>query len=253
MPAHTRSGLIRPTLARLTGTHGAAGTRLATTAAIVACAMGLLALAGCATTRPASARPAMPVATDGEFCVAGQAAVNGSKIRAVNTVYTDYNAFVESKPAPRPLATRQYVWFEDAARTQPRMVSCKMKTADHIRVEYGADQVGEDTSCAAVNAMTLQAVLGSLTRAERGRLKFDAGRVVFDPDVVTTDGPTWLAPFPVLSVAPDGTLHVKSKGMKNDWLDPRLAKAEPRFKGTRYCHFVAPEYLRRVLLGDVMP
>ena len=75
---------------------------------------------------------------------------------AVNTVYTDYQAFVESKPAPRPLATRQSVWFEDAARTQPRMVSCKMKTADHIRVEYGADQVGDDISCAAINEMTLQ-------------------------------------------------------------------------------------------------
>ena len=45
-------------------------------------------------------------------------------------------------PAPRPLATRQYVWFEDAARTQPRMVSCKMKTADHIRVSVVLEALG---------------------------------------------------------------------------------------------------------------
>jgi len=57
----------------------------------------------------------------------------------------------------------------------------------------------------------------------------------------------------MLSVAPDGTLHVRSKGMRNDWLDPRLATADPRVKGTRYCHLVAPEYLRRVLLGEVAP
>jgi hypothetical protein len=34
---------------------------------------------------------------------------------------------------------------------------------------------------------------------------------------------------------------------------PRLANAAPRVKGTRYCHLVAPEYLRRVLLGQVEP
>jgi len=222
---------------------------------LAAATLGLLALAGCATPGTAVARrPAVPVVTDDRFCVVAQTLITGSKVAAVNTAYADYQAFVDSKPAPRPLATRQFVWFEDASRTQPRMVSCKMKTADHIRVEYGADQVGEDASCAAVNESTLQAVLGSLTRAERRRLKFDAGRnVVFESDVVTANGPVWLEPFAVLRIAPDGALHVKSKGMKNDWLDPKLAKAEPRFKGTRYCHFVAPEYLRRALLGDVTP
>jgi hypothetical protein len=222
--------------------------------AFAATACALLALAACATPRGDPSRPAAPRVTDAGFCVAAQALITGSRVTAVNTVYTDYQAFVDSKPAPRPLATRQYVWFEDAARAQPRMISCKMKTADHIRVEYGADQVGDDSSCAAINEKTLQAVLDSLTRAERRRLKFDAGRqVVFEPDLVTNNGPVWLEPFAVLSVAPDGALHVKSKGMKNDWLDPKLAKAEPRFKGTRYCHFVAPEYLRRALLGDVNP
>jgi hypothetical protein len=223
--------------------------------ALATAAVALLALSGCATPGGGDpSRPAVPLVTDAQFCVATQALITGARVPAVNTVYTDYQAFVDSKPAPRPLATRQYAWFEDAARTQPRMVSCKMKTADHIRVEYGADQVGDDTSCAAVNEMTLKAVLGSLTRAERRRLKFDGGRnVVFEPDLVTTNGPVWLEPFAVLRIAPDGALHVKSKGMKNDWLDPKLAKAEPRFKGTRYCHFVAPEYLKRALLGDVVP
>ena len=134
------------------------------------------------------------------------------------------------------------------------MVSCKMKTADHIRVEYGADQVGEDTSCAAVNERIVEGVRDSLSQAERKRLKFDGGRrILYDPDLVTTSGPVWLEPFAVLYVDPDGVLHARSKGMKNDWLDPKLANAEPRFKGTRYCHLVAPEYLRRVLLGDVTP
>ena len=217
-------------------------------------AFGLPLLAGCATRGTAHALPAVQPVTDNQFCIAAQAHVTGSTVTAANRVYTDYPTFLESKPAPRPLATRQYVWYEDAARGHPRMISCKMKTADHIRAEYGSDHVAGDTSCAAVNTLTLQAVLKSLTRAERGRLKFDAGRhVVFDPDFVTHSGQVWVEPFTMLEIAPDGALHVKSKGLKNDWLDPKFAKQEARFRGTRYCHLVAPEYLKRALLGDVIP
>jgi len=120
-----------------------------------AAAFGLLLLAGCATPGAAQAPPAVPPVTNDQFCIAAQAHVTGSKVTAVNSVYTDYQAFLDSKPAPRPLATRQYVWFEDAARSQPRMISCKMKTADHIRVEYGADQVGDDTSRASGGHVTV--------------------------------------------------------------------------------------------------
>ncbi len=221
----------------------------------------MLAATGCSTApvgAPAKAATPAPdavrLATGERFCIDAQAQVAATRVPTVNVVHTDYDAFVESKPRPRPLETQQYVWYEDAAKTRPKMVSCKMKTSDHIRTEYGADQSGGDTSCAALNERTTQVVLASLTRAERGRLRFDAGRrIVYDEDFVTTDGPTWLAPFPVVYVGADGALHVKSKGMKNDWLDPKLANAPARFKGTRYCHLVAPEYLRRVLLGEVTP
>ena len=29
-----------------------------------------------------------------------------------------------------------------------------------------------------------------------------------------------------------------------------LAQAATQFRGTRYCHFIAPEYLRRLLQGE---
>ncbi|MCU0759172.1 MAG: hypothetical protein MUF07_08265 [Steroidobacteraceae bacterium] len=217
----------------------------------------LLLAGGCAggpAAPPAAGPDAVRLVTSERFCVDAQAQVAATRVPTVNVLHADYDAFVESKPQVRPLQTQQYVWYEDGAKTRPKMISCKMKTSDHIRSEYGADQSDGDTSCAALNERTAQAVLASLGRAERRRLQFDGGRhVVYDEDSVTTDGPTWLAPFPMLSVGTDGALHVKSKGMKNDWLDPRLAKAAPRFKGTRYCHLVAPEYFRRVLLGEVRP
>jgi hypothetical protein len=233
---------------------------------LLAAVLGMLLAGGCSTSgagkagaagagaQKARAADAVRLATGERFCIDAQAQVAATRVPTVNVVHADYEAFVESKPQPRPLQTHQYVWYEDAAKTQPKMISCKMKTSDHIRAEYGADQSGGDTSCAALNERTAQAVLASLRGAERRRLKFDRGRrIVYDEDFVTTDGPTWLAPFPVVYVGTDGALHVKSKGMKNDWLDPKLANAPARFKGTRYCHLVAPEYLKRVLLGEVTP
>jgi hypothetical protein len=135
------------------------------------------------------------------------------------------------------------------------MVSCKMKTADHIRTEFGADQAGADESCALLNQRTLDAVLGSLTRAERRRAKFGgaAGRIVVDPDVVVDNGGDWLKPFAIARLEPGGALHLQAKGMNKGWTDPRYATADIQFRGVRYCHLVAPEYLRRLVLGDIAP
>lgn len=223
----------------------------------LACALTLALLGACSTIAggggkggaPASSNPRLT--TNDRFCPDAQAQVSMTSVPAISVVFTDFDEFVKSKPRPRPLETDQYVWHEDAARTRPKMISCKMKTTDHIIAEYGPGASGGNVSCAAVNQRTVELVLGSLTRAERKRLKFDGGRrIAYDEDLLTTDGPVWLAPFPVLYVAADGTLRVKSKSMKNDWNDPKLAKADVRVRGTRYCHLVAPEYLKRVLLGD---
>ena len=234
--------------------------RACATAARVFGLAALLSVAACSTTGRSSAGvaaatpDAAPRVTTDRFCSDAQAQVALTRVPTVNVVHTDYQAFVESKPQPRPLETQQYVWYEDGGGRRPKMVSCKMKTADHIRAEYGDDQSGGDVSCVSLVQRTAEAVIGSLTREERRRLRFDGGRaIVYEPDQLTTDGPTWLAPFPLLFVGEDGALHARTKAMKNDWFDPRLANAAPRFKGTRYCHLVAPEYMKRVLLGDVTP
>ena len=211
-------------------------------------------LTGCATAPPPAAPASGPagIASLDRFCIQSQADISAAKVPATVVLHTEYQSFVESKPAARPLRTEQYIWYADDARTQPKMISCKMKTADHIRTEYGADAVGEEGLCSDVNRMTLARVLESVSARERRKLKFAAGtRVVFDADEVTDNGPIWLAPFPMASLGADGALHLKSKAMRNDWLDPKLANAPARFKGTRYCHLIAPPYLLGILRGDV--
>lgn len=207
-------------------------------------------LCGCAVTPPSAVMPnaAFDLST---FCTDAQQRISGTPLRSENVLHTDYEAFVKSKPAARPLRTEQYVWFADEARTQPKMISCKMKTSDHIATEYGADQTAGEGQCADINRATLERVLGGMSAAERRRLRYGRGtQVVFEPEVRTTDGPVWLAPFALTTIGADGALHVHSKAMRNDWLDPALAKAPPQFKGTRYCHLIAPQHLARLLRGE---
>lgn len=184
----------------------------------------------------------VPPVTDGGFCARAQAAIVGAVPLAQTEVFNDFTAFTKSKPAVRPLQTRQFVRFQQGDPQRPTLISCKMKTADHIISEYGADQAGEDRGCRYVNELTLRAVEASLPRTARRR-------VVFDEDIVTTDGPVWLAPYAYARVDASGVLHLQAKAMKNDWLDSRIANSPPQFRGTRYCHFIAPEHLRRVLQG----
>jgi hypothetical protein len=212
-------------------------------------AAALFALSACAINPPPGTPSVMDLTA---FCADAQQQISGTPLRPENVVHTDYDAFVLSKPEVRPLRTEQYVWYEDETRTQPRMISCKMKTADHIATEYGADQVSAEGVCESINRRTLARVLESMGAAERRWLAFDGGsRVVFDPEERTTDGPQWLKPYPFAYLGADGALHLKAKAMRNDWLDPRYAQAPARFKGTRYCHFVAPQYLARLLRSEV--
>lgn len=220
----------------------------------IACGIfAALLTAGCQTppTEPGASVPASR--TTELFCVDAQKAIVTSTVNARNEIHTDLGTFTKSKPVARPLTTTQYVWPESAQPDAgPMIVSCKMKTADHLVSEYGATAAGDDIGCRGVNALTLQNVLTSLSAKERRRLKFKgAKQIIMDPDIVTTMGPIWLEPYAIVRIDKDGHLHVQAKAMRNDWLDPRYLQAPPQFRGTRYCHLIAPEYLKKVLLGEV--
>lgn len=234
------------------GTHICSGSRIgAKRAAVSLPVAALLALSACAMAPPRAGPSVMDLTG---FCADAQQLISGTPLRPENVVHTDYDAFVLSKPEVRPLRTEQYVWYEDEARTRPRMISCKMKTADHIATEYGTDRVRGEGLCEDINRRTLARVLESMSAAERRRLAFDGGRrVVFDAEERTTEGPVWLEPYAFAYRGGDGALHLKAKAMRNDWLDPRYAQAPARFKGTRYCHLVAPQYLARLLRGEIAP
>lgn len=223
--------------------HRSGVTALVATAAVV--------LGGCVS-RPSES---VGVRTTANFCIAAQTAIVSAREVARNEVYEDFTAFTKSKPVVEPLTTTQYVWPDPAdPAAGPMMVSCKMKTADHLITVYGEGAAGTDIGCSGVNEITLRQVLSSLTPQERRRLRYDGGQQLrFATDIVTTQGPVWLEPYPLARLGSDGSLQLQAKSMRNDWLDPRYAQAPAQFRGTRYCHLIAPEYLRRLLLGEVQP
>jgi hypothetical protein len=214
--------------------------------------MGLSTLAaiGCASQQNRTTNlPQRPLA---EFCSDAQQLIASTTLRANNIVHTGYEAFVLSKPKARPLETEQYHWYEDAAHTQLKMISCKMKTTDHLRTEYGDDAAGSEGVCAAVNQRSLAVALQELRGSRRGSLRYTAGKnIVFDAEELTNIGPEWLKLHEIAWEDAAGALHVQSRAMRNDWLDPRYLGSPPQFRGTRYCHLIAPEYLQRLLTGEV--
>ena len=143
-------------------------------------------------------------------------------------------------------------WYKDQCRTHGMVKTIGARTGRgrHLWWEW----TGADIGCSGVNEITLRQVLASFTAQERRQLRFAGGRKIrFETDIVTTQGPVWLEPYALATLGADGSLQLQAKGMRNDWLDPRYAEAPAQFRGTRYCHLVAPEYLRRLLLGEVQP
>jgi len=216
----------------------------------------VLLAAACGTTsatKPGTAAQAATLPPLDRFCPDAQQLIEKTKLPVENVIFAKIEDYGLSKATIRPLSTRQYYAYADAGRTQLVKIGCKMKTSDHIRAEYGADAAGAEGLCADVNRRTLAAVLQSLTSAERRKLRFDRGRkIVFDDEQVTTNGFEYLADVPLAYVGTGGALHIGTRAMRNDWLDPKYANVEDkRFLGTRYCNFIAPGYLRRILIGEV--
>lgn len=195
------------------------------------------------------------------FCLEAQRVVvrvDGPEFTLVN--HPDSEAFVLSKAIIEPLTIQQYVWYAEDATDRPVMISCKLKSADHLNETFGAGTAGPPGECRDMNLLTYERVVSRLT-ARSGK---QPPAVIFDPDQTVGDGadagpdagmggPEWLKPFEMTLRDADGRLHVRSKGFRVDWLDPRFSRAPARFRGVQYCHFIAPSHLEDLLTGAAEP
>lgn len=191
----------------------------------------------------------MQITLDQE-CAEAQRITATTQRPVVNRTYTDFDEFVLSKAQIEPLATQQFVWFADAERREPKRISCKLKTADHIAAHYGPGAAGGQSTCQAANVAIVDRVFAALSAEEVRRLRFARAVVIVAADELAETGPDWLEPRFYVSREADA-VQVKPRAFRADWNDPRLAAAPPRFKGTFYCHLIAPQYVKRIVLGEV--
>ena len=166
-----------------------------------------------------------------------------------NVDYPDRASFEKSKPTERPLVTGSYTTYEDEGRTLPRQIRCKTKRSDHLQLVYGQQVAGPEEQCKVVNETTLQEVAASFTEAERAALVYPVSKVVVDRDVPAFTGWDWLWEFPAAYRGIGGRLHLPSRSLSVPWTWGALPES---FRGQHYCTFIAPSYLKRLMLGQAV-
>ena len=150
----------------------------------------------------------------------------------------------------KPLETMQYIGYADAQRTRPRMISCKLHSSERIRAEYGATAAGEPSSCARLNRRTVDAVMGSLTDRQKKKMPFKGPvPVMLEPDLQAANETEWLDAFTMVETDAGGTLRIRAKSLAS------TGKVRVSTRGgnneRQYCHLIAPDYLKRILTGEV--
>lgn len=222
----------------------------------VACLALGVALAGCASdSRPVVVGTPVTAATINDYCAAAQKDIASSRVPARNVIMTDYAAFARATPSVNPLETLQYVGYTDEKQSKPRMISCKLHSAEQIRAQYGATAAGESTTCARLNRRTLDAVMLTLTDRQRKKMPFNGALpVALDPDEQANSEAQWLEAFTMVETDAGGTLRIRAKSLRAGTGSLRRTSTNASTTvtdGRQYCHLIAPDYLKRILVGDV--
>lgn len=218
----------------------------------VCLAVGVLA-GGCASDpRPMVVGQPLTLPALNDYCAVAQKEIAASRVPARNVVMTDYQAFSRASPQVKPLETMQFTGYADEKHLKPRMISCKLHSSDRIRAEYGANAAGEATSCARLNRRTLDAVMSTLSDRQKRKMPFKGTvPVMLVPDLQATSEADWLESFTMVDTDAGGTLRIRAKslgaGTGNVKVGTRAAAGSPR----QYCHLIAPDYLKRILTGEV--
>lgn len=197
--------------------------------------------------------PSAGAAADPNFCAEAQRRTTGVTLPVRNVVHPDYASFVESKPGITPLETQQFSEPPSATGGVSPRVSCKMKTADHIRSVHGASatRVADDrNACRELNRDTILSVWARLPAQQRARVAVPPSRFMLHADENRITGSSWTAPYQHVWGEGD-RVHVRAKALLVLWDDWRWKLAPDRFRGTHYCHLITPEYARALMLGQL--
>jgi hypothetical protein len=211
----------------------------------------ILVVAGCASdSRPTVVGQPLVIPTLNDYCAIAQKEIAASRVPARNVLMADYQAFSRASPSLKPLETMQFVGYADNQHTRPRMISCKLHSSERIRAAYGPTAAGEPSSCARLNRRTLDAVMASMSERQKKKMPFKGPvPVMLEPDLQASSEADWLETFTMVETDVGGTLRIRAKSLGKATGNVRVSARGNNDR--QYCHLIAPEYLKRILTGEV--
>jgi pimeloyl-ACP methyl ester carboxylesterase len=195
-------------------------------------------------------RVASPLPSSAEFCVVVQRRMAGTVLTGANRVFDDMAEFRHSKPRVRPFEIFQVVTYDGA---RPIRVSCKMKTAAHLRAVYGESAAGVQRGCPDMTRVLQAEAVAQLRGADQVEAAAKAERFVVQADAPFVTGGAYLKAYPLSHRGPDGRVHLRSIGLFQDY-DSWITLLLPEFlEGQSYCHLPTVEYLVALATGAMVP
>ena len=191
----------------------------------------------------------LPAPDSAQFCVMVQKILTGTELEGTSTLFTDMPAYRASKPSPDPLMIYQVVTY---AGQRPIMVSCKVKTAAHLRASYGEAAAGEQLFCPEVTRLVQAQAVAEL-QVDDPAAAAKAAAFVVDENEPFITGQSYLSEFELSYVADDGAVHFNSPGLFQNY-DHWITWFLPdRFQGQSYCHIASVDYMKALATGDMQP
>jgi hypothetical protein len=193
---------------------------------------------------------ALPAATSADYCLAAQQILASTSLTGTNTVFTDMPAYRKSKPSADPHRVFQVVTYSGA---MPIVVSCKTKTAAHLRAVYGPEAAGTQYYCPELGRRVQRQAVAELEAAGQAGAAARAAAIVVDDNEPYMTGREYLADFELTYRAGDGAVHLNSFGLFQNY-DSWITRFLPwQVRGQAYCHVATVDYVKALAAGDIQP
>jgi hypothetical protein len=192
----------------------------------------------------------LPPPTSPEFCVAVQHILANTQVKPTNTVFDNMDEYRASKPSPDPLMIYQIVTYDG---TMPIAVSCKVKTADHLRATYGESAAGEQLYCPTITEMIKAQAIAELEEEGATDAAAKVRTMVIDQNEPYVTGSAYLSTFELSYVGADGKIHINTPALQTNWEDWMFWIMPNRVRGQTYCHLATVPYIKDLGKGAIEP
>jgi hypothetical protein len=135
----------------------------------------------------------------------------------------------------------------------PVVVSCKLKTAAHLRAVYGPEAAGAQGTCTEITRRARTRAVTALQAAGQGEAAARAEAFVVDESEPYLAGSEYLADFPLSTVAGDGSVHLHTPSLFQNY-DSWITRFLPwQVQGQHYCHTATADYIAALAAGEFEP